>query len=126
MIDDHGHLITHTRLPDNPEGLARLLAALAAIRRNRRSIPIGIETGRSLMVAGLLKAGQPNVVLNPTQVANYRSRLAAQRKKSDRGDAHLLAHVLRVDRSTHRAQTPRRRRPRLRTHRGPGRVAYTS
>ncbi|MDM4783431.1 MULTISPECIES: IS110 family transposase [unclassified Micromonospora] len=80
VVDDQGRLITHTRLPDNPEGLAHLLAVLAAIRRNRRSIPIGIETGRGLMAAGLLKAGQPVVVLNPTQVANYRSRLAVHRK----------------------------------------------
>ncbi|WP_420899652.1 IS110 family transposase [Micromonospora tulbaghiae] len=68
VVDDHGRLITHTRLPDNPEGLAHLLAVLAAIRRNRRSIPIGIETGRGLMVAGLLKAGQPVVVPDPTRL----------------------------------------------------------
>ncbi|MDG4803613.1 IS110 family transposase [Micromonospora sp. WMMD980] len=103
VVDDHGQLVTHTRLPDNHEGLAQLLATLTTVRRNRRSIPIGIETGRGLMVAGLLKAGQPVVVLNPTQVANYRSRLAAQKKKSDRGDARLLAHVLRVDGDAHRS-----------------------
>ncbi|MET7948999.1 IS110 family transposase [Micromonospora sp. NPDC005324] len=102
VVDEQGQLITHLRVTDDVHGLAQLLAALAAVRRNRSSIPIGIETGRGLMVAGLRKAGQPVVVLNPTQVANYRSRLAAQRKKSDRGDAHLLAHVLRVDGDAHR------------------------
>ncbi|MEK8110394.1 transposase [Micromonospora sp. M12] len=76
VIDDDGQLISHLRLTDDADGPAQLLAALAAVRPNRRSIPTGIETGRGLMVAGLRKAGQPVVVLNPTQVANYRSRLA--------------------------------------------------
>ncbi|KAB1925115.1 IS110 family transposase [Micromonospora sp. ALFpr18c] len=122
VVDEEGQLITHLRLTDDVYGLAQLLAALAAMRRSRRSIPIGIETGRGLMVAGLRKAGQPVVVLNPTQVANYRSRLAAQRKKSDRGDAHLLAHVLRVDGDAHRptpAVSPQAAAPRemTRAHR---------
>ncbi|MFD6563065.1 IS110 family transposase [Micromonospora profundi] len=102
VVDATGQLIRHIRVTDDTSGLAQLLAALAAVKRSRRSIPIGIETGRGLMVAGLRKAGQPVVVLNPTQVANYRNRLASQRKKSDRGDARLLAHILRVDGDAHR------------------------
>ncbi|MEU1813362.1 IS110 family RNA-guided transposase [Micromonospora aurantiaca (nom. illeg.)] len=102
VIDDAGRLVTHMRLTDDAEGLASLLAALTATKRNRRTIPIGIETGRGLIVAGLQRAGQPIVVLNPSQVANYRSRLATQRKKSDRTDARLLAHILRVDGDAHR------------------------
>ncbi|MFG3423252.1 IS110 family transposase [Micromonospora sp. NPDC048063] len=102
VVDGSGHLVSHVRVTDDANGLSQVLAALREVRRNRRVIPVGIETGRGLMVAGLRKAGQPVVVLNPTQVANYRSRLTSQRKKSDRGDARLLAHILRVDGDAHR------------------------
>ncbi|MGI5213409.1 IS110 family transposase [Plantactinospora sp. CA-290183] len=110
VIDQDGTVVTQLRITNTADGLAELLAALRQVKRNRRDIPIGIETGRGLIVAGLRKAGQPVVVLNPTQVARYRDRLSAQRKKSDRSDAKLLAHVLRVDGDAHRpvpASTPR-------------------
>ncbi|MFF5182088.1 transposase [Micromonospora sp. NPDC000316] len=55
VVDEAGQLVSQLRLTDDANGLAQLLAALAAVRRNRRSIPIGIETGRGLMVTGLLK-----------------------------------------------------------------------
>ncbi|WP_410812251.1 IS110 family transposase [Micromonospora sp. 067-2] len=55
VIDEAGQLVSQLRLTDDANGLAQLLAALAAVRRNRRSIPIGIEPGRGLMVTGLLK-----------------------------------------------------------------------
>ncbi|MFY1673953.1 IS110 family transposase [Plantactinospora sp. WMMB334] len=102
VIDQTGTLVAQLRITDTADGLAELLTALKQVKASRRDIPIGIETGRGLIVAGLRKAGQPVVVLNPTQVARYRDRLAAQRKKSDRTDAHLLAHILRVDGDAHR------------------------
>lgn len=110
VLDQNGMVAAQLRITDTADGLAELLAALRQVKRNRRDIPIGIETGRGLLVAGLLKAGQPVVVLNPTQVARYRDRLTAQKKKSDRSDARLLAHILRVDGEAHRrlpASTPR-------------------
>jgi transposase len=110
VTDEHGKVVAQLRITNSVDGLAELLAALRRVKRNRRDIPIGIETGRGLIVAGLRKAGQPVVVLHPTQVARYRDRLTAQRKKSDRGDAKLLAHILRVDGDAHRpvpASTPR-------------------
>ncbi|MGI5214930.1 IS110 family transposase [Plantactinospora sp. CA-290183] len=102
VIDNDGTVVAQVRIADTADGLAELLAALRQVQRGHRDIPIGIETGRGLMVAGLRQAGQPVVVLNPTQVARYRERLTAQKKKSDRSDARLLAHILRVDGQSHR------------------------
>ncbi|WP_433531275.1 IS110 family transposase [Micromonospora sp. CA-263727] len=101
VVDDGGQLVRHVRVTDDVDGLAEVLAVLSSVHRARRGIAIGIETGRGLMVAGLRRAGQRVVVLNPTQVARYRSRLTPGRK-SDRGDAKLLAHILRVDGDAHR------------------------
>jgi len=110
VIDQTGVPVAQLRITNTADGLADLLTALRQVKRNRRDIPIGIETGRGLIVAGLRNAGQPVFVLNPTQVARYRDRLTAQRKKSDRTDAQLIAHILRVDGHAHRpvpASTPR-------------------
>ncbi|GAA1613978.1 IS110 family transposase [Saccharothrix algeriensis] len=97
VTDDAGNPVVQLRVTNDLHGLNAALNALREVRRNRRSIPIAIETGRGLMVAGLRQAGQTVVVLNPTRVANYRNRWSAQPKKSDRQDALLLANILRVD-----------------------------
>jgi transposase len=55
-----------------------------------------------LLVAGLAAAGRPVIAINPTVVARYRGRISPAKKKSDRGDAMLLANILRTDGPLHR------------------------
>jgi len=63
---------------------------------------LGIETDRGTWVAALVGAGYQVFALNPVQVARYRERHGAPGAKSDRGDAHVLAEIVRLDRAHHR------------------------
>jgi hypothetical protein len=54
-------------------------------------------------VSALAAAGYQVFALNPVQVARYRERHGAAGAKSDRGDAHVLAEIVRLDRAHHRA-----------------------
>jgi transposase len=54
-------------------------------------------------VSALVAAGYQVFPLNPVQVARYRERHGASGAKSDRGDAHVLAEIVRLDRTHHRA-----------------------
>jgi transposase len=64
-------------------------------------IPVAIETNRGLLVACLRATGRPVYAINPKAVDRYRDRHSVARKKSDAGDALVLAHILRTDRTAH-------------------------
>lgn len=64
--------------------------------------PIAIETSRGLLVA-VLRTGERYVfAINPTASARYRDRHLLSRKKSDPGDAVVLANILHTDMHAHR------------------------
>ena len=44
--------------------------------------------------------------INPLQVARYRERHSVSGAKSDRGDAHMLAEIVRLDRAHHQHVGP--------------------
>jgi hypothetical protein len=53
-------------------------------------------------VQALLATGYLVYAINPLQVARYRERHSTSGAKSDPGDAHLLAEIVRLDRAHHR------------------------
>lgn len=63
---------------------------------------IGIETDRGGWVQALIAAGYVVFAINPMQVARYRERHSTSGAKSDAGDAHVLAEIVRLDREHHR------------------------
>jgi transposase len=63
---------------------------------------IGIETDRGPWVQALIAAGYTVYAVNPLQVARYRERHGVSGAKSDPGDAHTLAELVRLDRAHHR------------------------
>ena len=63
---------------------------------------VGIETDRGPWVQALIAAGYAVFAINPVQAARYRERHSASGAKSDPGDAHVLAEVVRLDRDHHR------------------------
>ena len=65
-------------------------------------MPVAIETDKNLIVVALQAAGLTVFPINPRAVARYRERHGQSGKKSDPGDAALLADVLRTDRHQHR------------------------
>ncbi len=58
---------------------------------------VGIETDRGPWVAALVAAGYRVFAVNPMQVARYRQRQCTSGAKSDAGDAHVLADMVRTD-----------------------------
>lgn len=58
---------------------------------------IGIETDRGPWVQALSAAGYRVYPINPLQVARYRQRHSVSGAKSDPGDAHVLADMVRTD-----------------------------
>jgi transposase len=63
---------------------------------------VGIETDRGPWVQALIAAGYTVYAVNPLQVARYRERHGTSGAKSDPGDAHTLAELVRLDRAHHR------------------------
>jgi hypothetical protein len=65
-------------------------------------IPVAIETSRGLLVAALCTGARKIYAVNPLSAARYRDRHGVSRKKSDPGDALVLANILRTDAHAHR------------------------
>src|SRR6476659_3877103 len=103
LVDADGTLIAKRRISDDVAGFGMLLQLLAdAGDSGDAPIPLAIETGRGLLVACLRATGRQVFPINPMAVSRYRDRHSVARKKSDAGDALVLAHILRTDRAAHR------------------------
>ena len=79
-----------------------LHAAVAAHAQDPGQVAVGIETDRGLLVGALVAAGYQVYAVNPQVVSRYRGRRGSSRAKSDRGDAKVLADLVRTDRHNHR------------------------
>jgi len=103
LIDDSGQLLVKRRITDDTAGYQVLLGLLAEHEDTRDNpIPVAIETNRGLLVA-VLRAGDRQVyAINPLAAARYRDRHSVSGKKSDLGDALVLANILRTDIHAHR------------------------
>jgi transposase len=62
------------------------------------TVVVGIETERGPWVQALVAAGYEVFAVNPLQVARFRERHGVSGAKSDTGDAHVLADMVRTDR----------------------------
>jgi hypothetical protein len=110
--DEDGRRLARARLPEGIAGLSRLHELIAEHLTEddldpdtgfvAQSVAMGIETDRGTWVSALVAAGYRVFPLNPVQVARYRERHGASGAKSDRGDAHVLAEIVRLDRAHHR------------------------
>ena len=58
---------------------------------------VGIETDRGPWVAALVAAGYQVFAVTPLPAARYRERHTVSGAKSDTGDAHVLADMVRTD-----------------------------
>lgn len=104
VVDDSGQVLAKLQINHDAAGFAQLLSTLAEHGDSPQSmIPVAIETGRGLLVAALRATGRPVYAINPLSVARYRDRHTVARRKSDAGDALVLAHLLRTDMAAHRA-----------------------
>jgi transposase len=112
VVDELGRRLARRRLPEGIEGVAALHALIAEHLPEEwvdpqtgliaQEVVIGIETDRGPWVAALLAAGYRVFAINPLQSAQYRARHSTSGAKSDAGDAHVLAEIVRLDRDHHR------------------------
>ncbi|MFD7731619.1 IS110 family transposase [Kitasatospora phosalacinea] len=103
LVDDSGQLLAKRHITDDTAGYKVLLDLLAEYGDTaEHPIPVAIETSRGLLVAVLRAGARPVFAINPLAAARYRDRHAVTRKKSDPGDALVLANILRTDMHAHR------------------------
>lgn len=105
MVDESGKRLARRRFPDGVEGMAGLHALVADYLPDDAQagdVMIGIETDRGPWVTALIAAGYRVYAINPMQASRYRDRYSTSGAKSDRGDAHVLAEIVRLDRAHHR------------------------
>ncbi|MEF9915683.1 IS110 family transposase [Streptomyces sp. P5-A9] len=103
LVDDSGQLLAKRHITDDTAGYRILLDLLAEHGDSQESpIPVAIETSRGLLVAVLRTGNRQVFAINPMAAARYRDRHSVSRKKSDPGDALVLANILRTDMHAHR------------------------
>jgi Transposase/Transposase IS116/IS110/IS902 family len=103
LVDAGGQLLARQRISDNAAGLAALTGLLAEHGDSAEDpVPVAIETPRGLLTACLRATGRKVYPINPMAVARYRDRHSVAGRKSDHGDAVVLANILRTDAHAHR------------------------
>ena len=98
--DETGRRLGKARLPEGVAGIARLhelIGGFTTEDMTAEQVLVGIETDRGPWVAALVAAGYTVFAINPRQVARYRERHGTSGAKSDAGDAHVLADMVRTD-----------------------------
>jgi transposase len=98
-LQDHtGMRLAKARLDEGVDGVTKLHELVARHRDSVDSeVLVGIETDRGPWVQALISAGYRVCAINPLQVARYRERRTVSGAKSDAGDAHTLADMVRTD-----------------------------
>ena len=103
LVDDTGTVLAKRHISDDAAGYTILLDLLSEYGDTEETpIPVAIETSRGLLVAVLRTGNRPVFAINPLAAARYRDRHSVSRKKSDPGDALVLANILRTDMHAHR------------------------
>src|SRR5713101_4671143 len=106
VVDAGGGRLWRGRVRHDPEGIAQLRAALAALEPEPGEVVVGIETGRGLLVGELVLAGYSVYPINPKSAERYRERRRASGGKDDRLDAEVRANAVRTDRAVFRPLLP--------------------
>ncbi len=99
--DEAGRRLGKARLPEGVVGIGRLHELTGRFLPEGSApdqVVVGIETDRGPWVRALVAAGYQVIAVNPLQAARYRERSSTSGAKSDAGDAHALADMVRTDR----------------------------
>jgi transposase len=100
LMDEQGRVLARKRLPEGVAGMARLhelTGEQLGDDAGDAEVIIGTETDRGPWVAALVAAGYVVYGVNPLQASRYRQRHGVSGAKSDTGDAHMLADMVRTD-----------------------------
>ena len=108
IVDESGRTLARRRFPEGLVGITRLHGLIAEFVPEPSGgevlteVMVGIETERGPWAAALVAAGYRVFAINPLSSARYRERHSTSGAKSDAGDAHILAEIVRLDRAHHR------------------------
>jgi Transposase len=109
--DEAGRILVKARIPDGVSGMTRFhdligkflpadaadaVDAVDAADAGAAGVRIGIETDRGPWVAALVASGYQVYAINPAQAARAREGHGVSGAKSDAGDAHVLADLVRT------------------------------
>jgi transposase len=100
VMDAAGRVLAKRRLPEGVAGMARLhelIGQQLGEDGQDAEVVTGIETDRGPWVAALVAAGYTVYAVNPLQASRYRERHGVSGAKSDGGDSHMLADMVRTD-----------------------------
>ena len=100
VMDEAGKVLAKRRLPEGVAGIAQLhelTGRFLGEDAEDSEVVVGIETDRGPWVAALIAAGYAVFPVNPLQASRYRERHGVSGAKSDAGDAHMLADMVRTD-----------------------------
>jgi transposase len=102
LMDAAGRRLAKARLPEGVAGMARLHTMIGEqlgedAEENADQVLVGIETDRGPWVQALIAAGYGVFAINPLQASRFRERHGVSGAKSDAGDAHVLADMVRTD-----------------------------
>ncbi|HEY7263034.1 MAG TPA: IS110 family transposase [Trebonia sp.] len=100
VMDEAGKVLAKRRLPEGAAGMAQLhdlIGRFLPEDADSAEVIVGIETDRGPWVAALVAAGYTVYAVNPLQASRYRERHGVSGAKSDAGDAHMLADMVRTD-----------------------------
>ncbi len=99
--DEAGRRLAKARLPEGVAGIAKLhdlLGRHLPEDAEPSRVVVGIETDRGPWVQALVAAGYQVYAVNPLQLSRYREGHTTSGAKSDAGDAHSLADMMRTTR----------------------------
>jgi transposase len=102
VMGEDGTVLERCRVSHDVAGIGELHALVAAHAGDGEPVAAGIEVDRGLVVTALLAAGYQVYAVNPLASARYRDRHHTSGAKSDRGDAKVLAGLVRTGRHNHR------------------------
>ncbi len=100
VMGEAGKVLARRRLAEGVAGMTQLHELTGRFLPEDAAdaeVVIGIETGRGPWVAALIAAGYTVFPVNPLQASRYRERHGVSGAKSDGGDAHVLADMVRTD-----------------------------
>src|SRR5215467_3547709 len=98
VMGEAGRVLATGRLPEGVAGIGQLHELIGRFvpADGDAEVQVGIETDRGPWVTALLAAGYPVFPVNPVQASRYRGRHGVSGARSDGGDAHMLADVVRT------------------------------
>jgi transposase len=102
VMSETGEKLAARRLGEGVGGIGMFHQLISEYTEDPGEVVVGIETDRGLWVEALVAAGYQVYAINPRSVARYRERHGVSGAKSDRGDAKVLADLVRTDRHNHR------------------------